>query len=329
MTLNDTNATHVDNLLLHLLTIIITVILGGIITVISIIVNTYIICIIYKDKEMRSASFYGLMNLSFANLVVAVLYPLVPILVLITYNSPLRNSPTLKLILCGFILPLPMSAFLVINGTLTYIAIEKCYTITYRSRSRRRMQRQKVFTILMALWIVSLIQWPRSLISIEESSIHAFCRLYSSLDFIRNSLLISGTFINVTPLVITLICNARITWELKKHERFFTSRIIFRQLDVPSFHSTENSGLRFKKSIKMLRYIALVQFACCMLWLLGFHVTVSGYAAKLNPYLVGFAFILHYLCIIASGLHAPLLHIIWLKKFRRPLQICISASSSI
>lgn len=110
---------------LPLITLQIAVTISAVLSFVSLPINIYVLYITYVNRDMRLPSHYGLINLSIANIILAILYPVPPVFVLITYNSPLQYSPILILILCAIIMPLPMSALLVINGTLAYIAIEK------------------------------------------------------------------------------------------------------------------------------------------------------------------------------------------------------------
>ncbi|RDD39973.1 Neuropeptide FF receptor 1 [Trichoplax sp. H2] len=306
---------------LPIITIQICMVIAGILSIISILANSYILYVIFINKDLRSASFYGLANLSIANLVVAFTFPITPLFVLITYNSPLQHSEAIKLVLCCFILPSSVVALQAANGSLAFIAIEKYYTIVRHAYPRRQLHRRKVLTILIGLWIIGILQhWPRSIIVLDRSSIPNICTLFTQDDLMRNIMLVAATIIHIYPFIIMLICHVKIAKTLKQRHRFFISAAILRQLKFRSFNQGGRQTQRLNNAIKMLRRVAQIQFICCTTGVISMLTFVIGYATKLNSYVVGFAYAISYIALVATGLHGPILYILCLRKFRQPLE---------
>lgn len=332
---NQTNSNHTYDTRrpLPLITVQVTVGLGGFLSLISIVANAYILHIIRINKDMRSPSYYGLVNLSIANLLVAIFYPLPPAFILITSFMPWQNSRILTYIVCGFILPLSIIALHVANGTLAFMAVSKYYSISNNARSERKLSNGKAITFLIILWILAcMLHWPRSIILMPKTFIAAVCTVYINDNLSRNMMLIFAFIAVLGPFIIMLISHIQIDKKLKQRHRFFRSSVILKGLKMQNFINDGNSTKILNNALKILRQVAFMQFVCCLTCTVGFNVSVLGYMSKLNPYLVGFSFMLIYVSAVATGLHGPILYIFHLKKFRQPLQsffTSITSNSSI
>ena len=179
--------------------------------------------------------------------------------------------------------------------------------------------------MLIALWIISMVTWIRSIILLPDSSIPAFCFLYTDWKFERTMIQVFGTITSVIPFIIILTCHIKITRALRLYYRASTTRNILNRLRNASSTIAGRRSQHVLRAVTMLRRITYVHFICCLFWLFGFHTTIIGHAERLNSYLVGVTFIFHYCFMVATGLTGSILHIISMKKLRQPLQSCLIA----
>ena len=328
---NHTNSNYTYNIKrpVPLIAVQITVVLGGLLSLIGILANIYVLHIIRINKDMRSPSYYGLVNLSIANLLTAIFYPLPPVFILVTSVIPVQNSRLLTYVVCGFILPLSVTALNVANGTLAFMAVSKYYSINSDGGSGRKLTNRKAIGILICLWFAAcMLHWPRTIIVMPKSYIAALCTIYINDNLSRNMMLIFASITILGPFAIMLICHIQITKKLKQRHRFFLSAAILKELNVQSFTHGGSSTRTLNNAIQMLRQVTLMQFFCCLICTLAFYVSVLSYMSKLNSYVVGFSFTVIYVSAVATGLHGPVLYIFHLKKFRQPLQSFFTSVTS-
>ncbi|RDD39993.1 Tachykinin-like peptides receptor 86C [Trichoplax sp. H2] len=308
----------------------ITAVIGTFLSMISFLANGYVLYIIYGNKEMRSGTYYGLINLSIANLLVAAFYPFTPILMLITYNSPLKHSVWITYIMCSVTVPIAIVSLMVANSTLAFIAVEKYYTLNQDCTLKRKVKKGKIFAVLVGLWFITMIQhWPRTVLVMDMSYIQGICTVYTDNSVSRRIMLTLSAAGIAIPFVIMCICHTKIVWKLKQRHRFFISAAILKDLKLQNFRETNVSNQKLNNAVKILRHVALSQFLCSFCWLFGFYATVLGYAYKASPFTIGLSYAFMYVCGVLTGLYGPILYIFYIKRFRQPLQNCFIAFWSI
>ncbi|RDD40000.1 hypothetical protein TrispH2_008856 [Trichoplax sp. H2] len=321
--MNFTNFTYAGELPMAIITVQITVTVGAILSLMSVIANSYILIIIYYNKDMRSSTHYGLCNLAIANLVVAVFYIIPPICILWTYNSESHHSKSLTSVLCGFLLPLSLVAVIAGNITLAIISVENYRYLKRTLIFGRRQNRCKAISIFLIPWIIGILQqWPRSILVIDGSSILTICTYFTKVTLIRTVMLIFATLNIFIPFSVTFISHFIIAKKLKLHERSKNSVLPFQNYVTTStaMWSCIAVRRRLQLTIALIRELAFLQLFCCLLWLLTFYISAIGYTLNWNKYLIGYSFCIQYAALITTGLQSPILYIVRLSKFQYPLQ---------
>ncbi|RDD39990.1 rhodopsin [Trichoplax sp. H2] len=319
-----------DIFALPLITLQFTIIFNILTSCISLLANTYILYVIYINKNLRKPSYYALANLAIANIMVAVLYP-IPLLVTFLSGIPGKlNSKTLIQIICGFIRPLAVTAVMVVNCTLAFIAIDKYRTLVYKSNSTRRtsINLRTTILIIIGIWVIGLLeQWPRTILVLRNRSAARFCRFFPNPQFQMSIKLTISTANIIIPFIIMLVCHYKIANSLKYHRHrlifVFEAASRMNRIQPHQFKSYSSKSVRL--AARMLRKLTYWQFFFCFLWLLANYLSNFGYAYKINFYLVGIAFNIQQVTVVATGLPSPIAYILWLKKFRKPIQSFCSA----
>ncbi|RDD44008.1 hypothetical protein TrispH2_004198 [Trichoplax sp. H2] len=271
---------------------------------------------------MRTASYFGLVNLGISNIFMAIIYPITSIIIYLAYFALIDVSVGVN-VACGFCVPAVVSCVIVANGSLAFIAVERCCMITKSITRSSYISQPKAILTLSAIWVIAILpNWPRAILTIDETSLETWCLLYTNSIATRTSLLTFSSVAIILLLIIVLICHILISKRLKIHQKTIKSwnRISVRAINTNEIRTT--SILRIDYSLALLRKVTILQFIFDLLWLLSIYGTVLGHAARFNSNFVGLMYNLQYFAVILAGLQSPIAHFIAIERFRIEFMRC-------
>ncbi|RDD39971.1 Rhodopsin, GQ-coupled [Trichoplax sp. H2] len=291
-------------------------------SLLGILANLYVICVIYQQKRERKSSYYALTNLAVSNLMLAIFYPLMTLMMLIDFNSPSQyRSEIIKYFLCGFIMPMSITAIVAANGTLAFIAYERYYVLTGTTNITRQISRVKSSVILLCIWIIGILyNYPPSFLLMPKSTVRNMCTAYAVSQNGRSWVLILSGLNILVPFAITLVFHLILMVKLRSHQHQFYGRSMRTARVQPLLINTQPNQLVLE-TLQMLRLLTVLQLTFYFLSFVGSYSTKIGYARKWNPYVVGLSFTLQYISTVMACLNGPILYIVKIKKFRRPLEL--------
>ena len=297
---------------------------------IALLANLYIIHVICKNKTLRTLSFYGIVNLAIANMILVVLFPLLPITFLLTFDSPLQHSTILILVLCGLLLPILLMAFTASNTTLAIICLLKYQATASNIESVRSHNRYRKVRMLLVPWLIGLLQQiPRTIITYQDSRIIKLCTFYTDVISIQVCTLVLASVNLIIPSAVMIVSHIKIVRKLQSLHRCQASYQILSQIKSNYSKNRLSQNYRTRGAFKLLLITTILQIVCSLLWLIGFYISILAYASNQSPYIIAFGFLILSFGLVASALQSPILYILFLPKFRQPLQYWFTSFISI
>ncbi|RDD39978.1 rhodopsin [Trichoplax sp. H2] len=286
---------------------------------ISCFLNSFIIYVIKYKADTTIPVFFALANLAIANILLATTLSLADFITLLQYRS-ITLIPWVSYTVCGFLIPLAITANVVINGSLIFISIARYQKFKHSEVHGRRLANRQVILVLILLWCIGVV-WaiPSAKSNVNQQSIFHLCDLLTVDRTQQSFLLISCSLIVVLPAIITTYCHYRISVHLSSTISIssMTNSTITNHLEKQN--SSFHAGFQRKKDIiKMLRKLSLLQFLLNVTWLISISMTVLG-----NQYfhknITSICFIIQNLAMLIAGITSPVIHINYIQRFREPL----------